>query len=383
MIRSWTALVLLVGGCSSGGPSPGDAAPPPDLAGAVADAASAPPDGSGGGDLATSRPPGEHPLLPTVTGHGGPVLASMQLWTVVWPGDAALGAQLDQFHGELLTSDYWTTIGGEYGVGPGAARGVIELSTPAPATLDAQEIESLVPEAIATGRIALDANTALMFLPPPTTVVTAGGDRGCTDFAGFHTQTSTGIPYQTVLRCQGFDMDTLTFVSSHEAIESATDPLVASDRAFFSDQLASGEVSDLCSGLATRLSTGTQAVVVRSWSQRVAAVGNADPCLPAPIGPWFNAGTDPLVTTVARGATATLRIVPFAEGEVGPITWRLQSRASGVTFTPASGTNAAGDTITVEVAVSPTTPTHDYPLIVEATAGSTAVNAWSAQLTVQ
>jgi hypothetical protein len=84
-------LALALSGCSASG---GDdaAAVPPDL--------SAPIDQAAPDDLAFA------PELPLMVNHTGPVLASIELWTVVFPGDEALGADLDAFHRDLFATDY-------------------------------------------------------------------------------------------------------------------------------------------------------------------------------------------------------------------------------------------------------------------------------------
>src|SRR5581483_3337311 len=62
------------------------------------------------------RDPTAHPPLFHLDAHGGPVLAAMELYTVVWKGDDALGAKVDAFHAAMLGSQYWTSRLGEYGV---------------------------------------------------------------------------------------------------------------------------------------------------------------------------------------------------------------------------------------------------------------------------
>jgi len=48
------------------------------------------------------------PPAPPMVWHGGPVLKSMQLWTLVWAGDEQLGAEIDAFHAAVFASQYWS-----------------------------------------------------------------------------------------------------------------------------------------------------------------------------------------------------------------------------------------------------------------------------------
>src|SRR4051794_30457943 len=83
--------------CSS---SPPGMSAPPDMG--------APPDMTQPPDLAPQgRNPKEHPDPFAMKERGGPILPSMELYTVVWKGNEDIGAKLDQFHGVMLGSDYW------------------------------------------------------------------------------------------------------------------------------------------------------------------------------------------------------------------------------------------------------------------------------------
>src|SRR5438132_820097 len=65
-------------------PSSGDDGGAPDLSESAPDMTSVLP----------KRDPKDHPQLPAVDDLGGGVLTNLELWTIVWKGDEALGAQV-------------------------------------------------------------------------------------------------------------------------------------------------------------------------------------------------------------------------------------------------------------------------------------------------
>src|SRR6185312_7555386 len=94
--------LALVAGC---GDHPQMMPPPPDMA----------------------RAPLDHPPLWRLTHGTGAVQAAPEIWTVVWQGDEAIGADTADFVDWMLHSDYWTGSLGEYGIGAGVSKGLVVI----------------------------------------------------------------------------------------------------------------------------------------------------------------------------------------------------------------------------------------------------------------
>ncbi|MGZ3440782.1 MAG: hypothetical protein ACXVDD_14765, partial [Polyangia bacterium] len=316
-------------------------------------------------DMARSGPL-DHPPLWRL-GHGSiPVQDTPQVWTVVWPGDEAIGAETADFLDWMLHSDYWKTSLAEYGVGFGASKGLIVMPTAAPAKIDDSELGLLAASLVANGTIANDPNTSVAFVPSTATKVTAGADTGCEIFAGYHSHGigMGSVAYSVNLRCAGEagePIDQLTRVLSHEVAETVTDP---APRAGIVDQSpGQQEIGDLCEfGLDLPVDVppdATHPTARRYWMQRQysdarAADGTIDPCLPlAWDHPYWNVALDPpLISVASAGSTNPIpaRLDVFAYGDVGVIKWFASSSAD---VQPASGEAHAGDTI--ELTITPPT----------------------------
>lgn len=338
--------------------------------------------------MTAPRDPKAHPPLFHLDTQGGPVLAAMELWTVVWKGDEKLGAKVDAFHGVMLASDYWTSRLGEYGVGKGSAKGVIVIDEAAPATLD----DSAIPGLIARHNFpAANANTVFAFVVPASTLVTNQGENGCAQFGGYHYETPAGVPYLVDLQCDA-SLDALTVVASHEATETATDPHPGSKPGWVTR--GAGEIADVCIGSPATLTTATDAyAVTRLYSNAVAATDGADdPCGPTPPDrPFFDVAMVPsqlAVTTDAHGAgTTTLALEPFAYGPVGPMKWQLLVNlgldAPGIHVSPMSGSSTAGATVPLQVSVTADAQPGQYPFSVLVTAKSGWESQWFGTLTIE
>src|SRR5258706_8323441 len=141
-LRSLCAAALLSAACSGSGLESPDAGA--DFA--IQHDLSLPPDFS-----LPSRDPTAHPPSLQMTNHGGSVLAAMELYTIVWQGDEPLGADVDAFHQAMLTSSYWTSRLGEYGVGVGSARGVLVIPSPPPSAIDDTQLAQMIVQNVASG----------------------------------------------------------------------------------------------------------------------------------------------------------------------------------------------------------------------------------------
>ena len=341
-------------------------------------------------DLSIARPPTAHAMGPIVASKGGPILAHPDVWTIAWQDDVAHASAFERFTGAMLGSSYWTNSVGEYGIGAGTSNGLIVLPTNAPATLDSGTLPDLVDSLAATH--ATGASTIYSFVIPAATTLEepAGGGPVCQYGDGYHEETPNGHVLAVTFDCGGgFDGGTWTL--SHELVEAATDPYPVTKPAYTSDH-PPGELADLCAyPTDVTLDTGADGAaisyhVTRTYSNQAAADGTTDPCKPAPATPYFGVAADPDHLTIAIDGNGdgdgTLTLDAFAFGSVGPITWKILADP-GLRFTPAGGTNKAGDVVTVQVhAHGATSGYYDAMFGVVATAGS-AQGEWQGSVTFE
>ena len=136
------------------------------------------------------------------------------------------------------------------------------------------------------------------------TVITAGSQKSCVDFGGYHNsarRNGVEVVYAVVAECDGLDT---RIVASHELIEAATDPMPSNHPGYqltdeTSPWLALGEeVGDLCerSDATGTWNDGSNAAQ-RIWSNTAAAAGQ-DPCIPHIGTPPYN--MRPGIRTVPR-----------------------------------------------------------------------------------
>jgi hypothetical protein len=325
-----------------------------------------------------STPHTAHPALPQVTNLGGSILATPQVWTVVWPGDETLGHTTADFIDALLHSSYWQSLS-EYGIAAGAGRGTIVVPTTAPATLEDSSLATLADDL--GSKQMFDNETLLVFIIPAGTMLTVLGQVGCKTFYGSHMESMGQLPFVIVPQCpQG----TLTTTLSHEIAEAATDPHDFTGRAFVSPSV--GEIADLCQVLAPAqvslmTSNGPQTYpLARLYSNAIAQMGMSDPCVPAPASVYFNVALDPPQPQLSPGQTAQAWFVPYAFGEVGTISWKVTSLVPGIVFTPNTGSAVAGDRVAVKIAAA-ADAMGGGPYVITAHAGNDN-NAWYDGVTI-
>lgn len=367
------------------------------------------------------RDPTDHPMVPGMDNNGGPVMSAMEVWTIVWQGDQALGDETNTFDDWMLNSDdFWVSSLSQYGVGKGIAKGVIVLPDQPPSTLDDSAIGPMIKAHIADGLFPQpNKQTLFSFVIPKKTKSTMQGGTGCQDYGGYHSETrvasgsKTFVPYAVNLQCSGFGgvtpFDSLTEVVSHELAEVATDPHPFTSPTYsknYNDAPLGGEIGDLCTGLDTNFAVtipgappavdggaGTPSTMVtyyvtRLWSNAAAAANNADPCVPAPK-PYFNVAVDPphIDATIDSSKTTNFdaKIDPFAYGDVGQIKWKLATQPGpGVTISPTSGTNKPGETIHMTISIDPSAQGGSYPMyfVARSTTGG-GFNQWVGTLNLQ
>jgi hypothetical protein len=234
--------------------------------------------------LETLRPavPGAiGPAAAQLTYRNGPLIASVQVFTLFWGAawqdatQAALVTQINQFFDFILTSPLIDQLA-EYNVpgwtiGHGQRTGSATITAPAlKQSISDTEIQHMLQQEIANNpAVPPPGPDALYFiyLPPGVSAV-RGGSASCQAFCGYHNDISGQIfyavmPYPNCAGCLG-QLDTwtaLTSTTSHELCEAITDPIPG--QGWYDD--ANGEIGDIC---AWKTKTLGQYTVQLQWSNR-------------------------------------------------------------------------------------------------------------------
>lgn len=378
----------------------------------------------GAGDAYVEPPddgpwPAPHYPMPMVANLGGKLLASPQVVTVTFVGNANKAA-LQAFDDSLVQANnpWWTAVTAGYGVGPGTGGVYVELpDTVSNTTIDdGTQLQPMIAQWVASGALpAPNANSIYVIYFPASTTITLMGSTSCSAFGAYHNSTTIPLEagtvdsaYAVIPDCnQG--MAELTDSASHELIEAATDPHPMSGPTWYGTNFAwwpiygsngtqsGGEVADLCERYAPVSDTGGNAVA-RAWVNQAAAASH-DPCQPTPSGEIFYAAAVPTQVIKARdsdgyvivkpGASTTLDVVVFSEAKlpndvalsVGTRqrgTTALGPIATGITATlsPTTGHNGVHVQLAIQVAAG--TTAGDYPFVVRAALGASDHHDWPA-----
>jgi hypothetical protein len=362
MRRLRLAACLLLAACDAGTGGAPDLPPTFDLS--VLGDLTVPPDFS----IPLRSDPLSHPSGPAVVSQGGPALATIQAVTIVWAGDPLADARA-QFAAWMVDSTYYDQLA-EYGAHRGTALGPFALPGPPPANLDDAGVGPLLRAQINSGVLPppVAGSLYIIYLPSGSTS-SAGFGKGCQDYGGYHSFTNTGInspgkmAYAIIPHCVDGDpeFDNDTIVASHEIGEAASDPY---GTGWFDPDMPISEIGDLCTPLDYIISVdtdgGTQNYdISRLWSAQTAAAGKSDPCLPVPGKPYiyFNAAFAPDHQMVSVGNANSidveLDIQPFAETQVGSISWQiLMGPGPGFLFSTKKGEGVAGSTQPIMITVT-------------------------------
>jgi hypothetical protein len=309
--------------------------------------------------------------MPHIIDYGnGPVVASPKFVPVFFASDdGTTPSQLTAFLSSVASSSYWTTVVSEYGVGPATIATAVQLTAAddPPATLDNSTISSWLANKLESNDPAFppaDANTIYALFYPPGTSITFGGSVQ----DGYHTFTepldashgNLQVPYIVVPRLATSPVtwlpsiaDFLTFATSHEMVESSTDPVGTSYALWDDDHAYWGlggaqELADACENGSHPTATLGSFTVARTWSNK-ASVAGLDPCVPAPAGEvYFNSAAvfHDTVTFILQLGTSELPVqakgIHIPAGQSGVVQLDLFSAA------PTSGpwTVSAVDTAT-------------------------------------
>lgn len=249
--------------------------------------------------------------VPQVTNYGGNTMPTPKIVPIIYQGDTYT-QQIKDLTTKIGTSKYWKDTTFEYGVGAITAVDPIILTDTAPTNISDDDVQTWLKSMLDGTHAEFgqpDVNAIYTIYYPATTTISLGrgGGTSCQEFGGYHGETRVGttkVSYAVLPRCSGFgqsDLESLSIASSHEWIEAATDPLPNTDPAFMlpdDDHLAYllfplSEVGDMCaySGNDHSLLEAGGLLVQRSWSN-AAAKAYHDPCVPAPVEPYFNATPD-------------------------------------------------------------------------------------------
>jgi hypothetical protein len=311
---------------------------------------------SGGGDAGAPLDPGDGyeafpPDFPTIQSQGGPVLTKPRVVTVTWASDSQ-APTLQAFDEAIGASSYWTSVTGEYGVGP-IENVNVAVTTAPPAQWDDTQIDAWVKQQAQSGSSgwpAPDGETVYVVYLPASVQLTSMGQAACQAYSGYHTDLGTNpdIAYALVpegcYQGTGYTLiDNATSSAAHEIVESAVDPFSNQSPAwigFDQDHLAwelwmewQDEVADACefSNYAYFTETGNLPyLVARVWSNASAKAGH-DPCVPLVSGAYFDVAPQGLedVAVQAVGADG-MTVQPFTSKG-----WRISpgsSRAVKVGF---------------------------------------------------
>lgn len=199
---------------------------------------------------------------PKLTYRGGPLLTSVEVFTVFWGAawhtspQSGLVPKLNQFFTSILASPLMDQLA-EYSVagktiGHGNCIGTATITTPKLRhSVTDHAIQHMLQQEISTNSAFPQPTPHTLYFVylPPGVSISQGGSRSCQAFCGYHENISSQIfyaamPYPGCSGCSG-GLDTfeaLTSTSSHELCEAITDPIPG--QGWYDDQ--NGEIGDIC-----------------------------------------------------------------------------------------------------------------------------------------
>jgi hypothetical protein len=368
---------------------------------------------------------GSHAPLPLVDYLGGPIIATPRVVTATYTGDPQQ-TSLETFDDTIMTTPWWDAVRAGYCdhgtpatcVGPGTAGPHVHLTdTPAATYTDSPTggtLRTLMQGYINSGVFPPpDANTIYaLFIPATTRVVVDGSKTTCQAGFAYHASFAATVPgdggtaiapYVIVARCST-SLNALTDYTSHELIETATDPvgndpnLSGTAYNMTSDTVwpifDGNEVADLClwpNGTQVTTTEGTY-TVQRTWSNLAAAAGH-DPCVPAPsptIAPYFNVAPVMDRVTLAVGATTVLPLDAFSDGTLPDWTVSIAdvSATSGGTSGAVSSllnrsTANNGTRLLLEITMRTAAPATKPALLMITSQSGGTVHTWPIAITSQ
>jgi hypothetical protein len=239
--------------------------------------------------------------------YGGPVLSHVKVFVIAWgAGPAVPLSSLSDFYAAVTDSSYFAWLR-EYdtptqAIGTGTWRGAYrDTSAPTATSLGDPDIQNELSRLIDTGKVpAPDADSLYMIYFPPGVSIDAYGSFSCQQFCAYHDAYVHGgknvyygvMPDLGSGGCQsvcgtGTLLQNTTLVSSHELVESVTDPAVFARSygyplAWYDQQ--NGEIGDICAWHGYASVAGYR--VQLEWSNEHGAciAGDGDDPLPSDGG---------------------------------------------------------------------------------------------------
>jgi hypothetical protein len=248
-----------------------------------------------------------HVPVPPVAYYGGPVLSSPEVITVTFRSDTNT-TLYQQFDDWMVGSDWFSTIGADYGVSNGTSSSYV-IDEAAPTTLGDPDIQVLLERLILDGGLppphVTDGGIApmqlyMVFFPHGTTISDNYIGTSCQNYGAYHSEDSTfstPFAYGVMPNC-GYGVYYTEISASHELAEASTDPFVRGSvgspdgPAYTSLSYNNGwvgEIGDVCEPYDTGyvVDGGAYYAVQRIWSNSAVDAGR-QPCIPAVDVPYAN-----------------------------------------------------------------------------------------------
>lgn len=220
-------------------------------------------------------------VAPQLTYRGGPLLTSVEVFTVFWgaawhqPAQTQMMGKLNGFFDSILTSALIDQLG-EYNVagqaiGHGTRTGTVVVTAPKiKHSVTDGAIQHLLRQEVAVNPAFPQPGPNVLYFVylPPGVSVSSQGSRSCTSFCGYHNDVNSQLfyavmPYPGCAGCLGplQAFDALTSTSSHELCEAITDAVPG--LGWYDDH--NGEIGDICAWKTKKVNGFT---VQLEWSNK-------------------------------------------------------------------------------------------------------------------
>jgi hypothetical protein len=236
-----------------------------------------------------------------LTYHGGSVIDHIQVTPIFWNSSSNFQNELPKFYADVTNSAYMDWLSeydtGSHSLGRGAASAGFVDSQKTKGTIDDSAIQTYITNLVASGNVP--APTADSYYPiyfPPGMTITMQGSSSCVQFCAYHGTTTGNVKYGVIpdigsggcesgCGSSGSTLNNTTSVSSHEMIETNTDPGVGqNDIGWYDD--TNGEIGDICNA---QLGSANGWTVQLEWSNAQKAcvdhVGSSGGGTPPPPPP--------------------------------------------------------------------------------------------------
>jgi hypothetical protein len=214
---------------------------------------------------------------PEMTYRGGPILKSVQVFTVFWGSawqsqQSQLAQELNKFFDYIVKSPLVDQLK-EYdkSIAHGAHVGTVTIAKPDPHKhLSDAALRHTLQQEISTNPAfpPPSPNTLYFIFLPPGVSLSMGGGRSCMSFCGYHDNIQgqifyAAIPFPGCTGCAfgNSALESATIVASHELGEAITDPIPG--QGWYDDQ--NGEIGDPCESSTKTLGAYT---VQKLWSNK-------------------------------------------------------------------------------------------------------------------